>query len=129
MWLQSLGQGWKAQDLYVALGPRGSWWGWSEHVGQASHKINPIAEDRLKKYGAYADDTPRVCLGRGDSFIIWTEKGYCKWLLKNHPGADEWLRENLLKHKGRKMVVCIAFFKCDLTYLLTEFLGCIPLHL
>ena len=35
-------------------------------------------------------------------------EGILQVVLKNYPGADEWLRENLLKHKGRKMVVCIT---------------------
>jgi hypothetical protein len=103
-WLQSLGQKWKAQELYIALGPRGSWWAWS-NLGQSSHKIPSDLKERLKRYDPDDENTPRVCLGRGKSWILWDDTGGWAYSLREYHGVDEWLNENLRGKKGRKIVV------------------------
>jgi hypothetical protein len=39
---------------------------------------------------------------------LWDEKGSWAYSVKDYPGIDEWLTENLMKNPGRKIVVCMV---------------------
>lgn len=93
---------WNAQELWVTLGPNGSYWAWSKTNGTSYHNV---PERLLEKVKEYDGAVPKVTLGADDSFIYWDEEGQWFCSLYDYPGAHERLVKQMDGHENVKIMV------------------------
>ncbi len=94
-WLENKDKGHKKQNLYVVLGPNGSFYALSRGVGSYRHSLVPALVEKLDSLKGDGKKVRSLQLGVDGSYFLEDSTGSRSWNFKgNYSSLQEYVKEH-----------------------------------